>query len=193
MANKRNATKLKNKKNINRGYVDTTSTTSELKKLLLIVISILLIFGVCYFIIEFALDNKEDSNISESSNNNEETTIQYDKIILSQLLDRKSDDYYVFASKSDDDNLPDYENSIYSYTSSEDSIKIYDVDLDSPFNKKYISNTSNYDIENINELKIKGTTLFHIKNNKITNIYDNKESITTKLEELVKSVSSDNK
>lgn len=189
---RKSSSNLNSNKKIDRGYVDTTSTTSELKKLLIIIISILLIFVLCYFIISVALDHKKDSTASESNNSSEEATIQYDKILLSQLLNRDLEEYYVFASKSNDDNLSDYENSIYSYTSSEESVKVYDVDLDSSFNKKYISDNSNYDIDSIEDLRVKGTTLFYIKDNKIEDVYDGKELINSKLEELVESVS-DNK
>ena len=59
--------------------------------------------------------------------------------------------------------------------------KIYQLDLNDGFNKKYKSETSNPDAKSINELKFGKLTLIKVKNGNIVKYIENKDDIRSEL------------
>ena len=57
------------------------------------------------------------------------------------------------------------------YSSKEDAIRVYTADLKNPLNSNFMSDSENFDIDEIGELKIKTTTLIKVKNGKIEKYY----------------------
>ena len=69
--------------------------------------------------------------------------------------------------------------------------KLYTIDLDSAFNKKYLKDDSNLNVDDIKDIRFSKTTLLHIKDHKIDDSSDDLSDITEILEDLASKVSSD--
>lgn len=181
--NKKNTTKL----DINRGYTADLDNQFELKKLIIIVGVMLVSLLICYFIVDFIIAKR--STKKTVVNSGETAVIQYDEIIVGQLLDRSYDDYYVLATTNS--KLSDFQ----SYTSKLDgennNPKLYTIDLDSAFNKKYLKDDSNLNVDDIKDIRFSKTTLLHIKDHKIDDSSDDLSDIIEILEDLASKVSSD--
>lgn len=115
-------------------------------------------------------------------NKNETSVLQYDKIMFGTLLKQKEKEYYVLAINYSDENKDIYD----TYIGMCEDIKIYKVNLDEDFNKKYFGENSILNVDDVNDLKVKGITLFEIKNNKIEKTYEGNEQVSKKLKELIK-------
>ena len=119
-------------------------------------------------------------------NNSVSSVIQYDKIMLGTLLTQSTDEYYVLALEYSNNDKDIFDTYISMYKETEGSLNFYTVDLDSDFNKKYIAENRNFNINSIKDLKIKDTTLFKIKNSKIVEHIEGNEQIIKKFANLVK-------
>lgn len=173
------------KKQAQKENINSVETYS-LKSMIKILISLLVIFGIFYFITVLLIDNRkeEDSNSSPA-------VIDSSKITLSQLLNRKEEEYYVIATQEslyessyiETNYIEFYNNYINSYKQEENSIAFYYVDLDSALNKKFLGEELNI-TNNIQELKLNDEILFKIVDGKIENYYVGKDEILDKLSEL---------
>ena len=67
--------------------------TYSFKSMIKILISLLVIFGIFYFITILLIDNRKLEDVGSSP-----AVIDSSKITLSQLLNRKEDEYYVIDS-----------------------------------------------------------------------------------------------
>lgn len=141
----------------------------NIKQLLIYVAIILITLGVFYGI-TILLTNKQEQN---QESNNYEVEIDYDTILAKDILSQSREQYYVFASTSNDENLNSYLNQIYTYQSLDDSLKVYEVDLDSAFNKSYMGSESSFETKII----FKQTTLLKVENKKVTEVYESQEDI----------------
>ena len=168
------------KKKKNNNVEISTNNMSELKKLIIFIVIIIVLFGVFYVISLFI-----DSEKTETTDNTTDavTVIQYDEILIGTLLNQNQDSYYVLITS--DDNLNDVY-SVYktSYEAKEDAIKMYTADIDSPFNKSYIAEESNFSIDKISELKVKEDTLIKVENNELVEYFEGKEEIINELKNI---------
>lgn len=153
----------KNKKNEN-----ITNINSLWKIIIIVMIAFGFFYGLTYFIAEnnrsYSWENKETSSV-----------IQYDEIIFGTMLSESPKEYYVLAFNHSDADKDIYDTYIAMYREKENSLRIYTIDLDSDFNKKYIKEN------NVNEI-----TLFKIKKSKIVEHIKGKEKVVKKFKELVK-------
>lgn len=158
-------------------YADSgNNEIGKLIKIVLIVTIIMIIFyGVTIVVTKSANSTKKKEKAKD-------TSIQYSKIIVGTMLD-KNGDYYVLLEKDDDEHLSEYKNSLQMVGISDQENKVYEIDLSSSFNSKYLSDEGNYS-SNLDEFKVKGTTLIKVSDHNIVENYDNYDSIKAKLEEL---------
>lgn len=168
-------------KKINKGYNNESDNT--IMNLIKIIMSIVIAFALFYIITYFVTKNNKTYSWE---NNSEASVIQYDEIMLGTLLSQNENEYYVLALSYSDDNKDIYDTYISMYKDKESSLNFYTVNLDSDFNKKYIGEKSNFDINNIKDLKIKDTTLFRIKESKIVKHVEGDEQIIKTFKELIK-------
>lgn len=177
--------KINKKNKVEKDKIETIKTTpTEIKKLLLIIFGILIVCAIFYGItILFVKDNKLEENKEENKSN---VSIQYEEIILSKLLNQSEKDYYVLITLDEDINNKVYNEYKNKYKDKKDSKKIYISNLNHPFNKPFISDNSNFNINNIKDLKLKESTLIRVYKNKIKEYYEGKNEIISKLKELVK-------
>ena len=172
--------KRKNKKN-NKVEI-TNNNMSELKKLVIFIIIIIVAF-VLFYVISLFIDS--ENRETEVNNEEEVTVIQYDEILLGTLFNQNKDEYYVLITSYD--NLNDVY-SVYktAYEAKEDALKIYTSNIDSPFNKSYRDNESNFSItsDKISELRIKEDTLLKINNKELVEYFEGKDNIVSELKNI---------
>lgn len=163
--------------------------TYSLKNLIRIIIVLVIILGIFYFITTLVIEPKKQDNT-----NNAQTQIDSTKITLNHLLDRKEKEYYVLATKeslydaanSKIDYSGLYNNYIREYTSLEDALPFYNVDLDDALNKTYISDELNIS-DDISKIKLNDEVLFKIKKGKIDKYFVGNKDILEALSELKES------
>lgn len=158
-------------------YYTNNSSSDELSKLIKIVLIVTAIIIVFYGV-TVVVTNKA----KEATADNEPVEIQYDSIMIGSMLNIDGS-YYVLIEDSDDVKLSEYTTFIQTIKASEDAPSIYTADLSSGFNKKYLSDESNYNSD-MNKFKVKGTTLVRVSDHEIKDVYDNYDDIINKLDEL---------
>ena len=146
---------------------------------------LLVLFVAFYFITVVVVKNRGQ----EETNN--PVVVDSSKITLSQLLNRKEDEYYVIATKSSlygnsyvsTDYADFYNTYINKYKQKEEALPFYYVDLDSALNKNYFGEELNI-TDDISKLKLNDEVLFKVKNKKIEKTYVGKDKILDKLSRL---------
>lgn len=167
----------KNNKKINLAIEEG----NEVSKLIKVIISVLVVFliflGITYFITK-----KEE--LKDNPNNS--VSIQYDKILIGQILNRTDKNYYVLIAKGDDSYLELYSAYISEYKGKDNALKVFNVDLNEGLNVPYIAETSQLSVSNASDFKFKDVTLLKIKDNKVEKAIETKDKIIEYFEELNK-------
>lgn len=154
----------KNNKSYNQDF--------EVGNLVKIILVILVVFGLFYVLTYYIQKNKK----TESNNNdtkNTITTIQYDEILMGEILNQSENEYYVLLVKNED-YTKTYKEYISKYSNGN---KFYYSLIDNGMNSRYLSDTSNLNVENIDELKVVGTSLVKVNSGKIIESYDGNSSV----------------
>ena len=159
-------------------FGDIMEEKYNLKSLIISIFIILAVLITFYFITIFITEHKIEDNEETKS----DAVIDYDTILVSEIYKQNRDSYYVLASFSKDENISSYQSNLSTYAKQENALKVYEVDLDSAFNKNYISEatdlTAKYPV-------FSETTLLKIENGVITEHYQGSD-ISTFLKTLVK-------
>ncbi len=165
-------------KTVKKSY-DNGTEVSKLVKLVIIVTVIFVIFyGITVLI------NKEEEN---KGNNNEQTaSVQYDEILIGNILKQPNDEYYVMIYDADDYDSIVYSSYLQLYKKKEDSLRLYTAQLNEIFNKIFQAEESNLDVSKIEQLKVKSSALLRIKKGKIVAHYEGEQII-----EHLKSITAD--
>ena len=161
------------------------SKNSELIKLIKIV-AIVTIIMLVFYLITLVATNKADEVNNETEKTEEteaETEIQYDYIMIGTMLNREGT-YYVLIEEDGDNRLSEYDTLIQTAGANDNAHSIYKANLTDSFNKDYLSKEANYDVDNINDFRVTGTTLVRVIDGNIDEIYDTYDTIKNKLNEL---------
>ena len=151
------------KKNNN---TDEFNLISLIKFVVVVIIAFIAFYGITLLV----TNNKETK---KESNN---AAIQYDEILVGEILNRKNETYYVLVEDSSS------ETTLSQYIGSNNNTKkVFFCDLENAFNKTYKSDESNLYVDNISEIRFKNTTLLEIENGKIVNSYEENEQIENTL------------
>ncbi len=162
---------MKNKVNVN------AANNNEMKKLIQISIIVILIFGIFYLITKVATDNTfEDEDIPR------EVEISFEEIILGDLLNQKDEEYFVLVTFEDDVYNSLYRSYLDEYYKEEREEGRYFANINNIFNKKYIGEESNFDI---NDLKFKESTLVKVKDGKLLETYEGPDAIKDYLKKII--------
>ncbi len=156
-----------------------SATNDELKKLIIMVIVVTGIFLAFYGVTIFMTHDNEETQEEVKAE------IQYTEILLSNILNQESDEYYVILSKNDQFKLQLYNSYISVYAGMEDSLKMYLVNIDNPFNESYIGEESNLEIDDINDLVVNDDALLVIEDNEVVDVYEGKEKIVEFMTEII--------
>lgn len=149
--------------------------TYSIKKAIIFVIIILIIIGAFYGITLLVTNNKKEE---EPKKDDSYVSIQYEEIVVGNIYKQNESEYYVLATTKKDNNSDTYMTNYRKYASKTGATKSYTIDLDSGFNKKYLSDNSDFSLS----LPIfKTTTLLKISDKKIIESYEGND-ITNILE-----------
>ena len=154
---------------------------SELKKLFILIGIIAVLFIIFYAAITIANKNKLNK-IFPSDDSLGETEFDYSKIMVGNMLTQNKDEYYVLAYKTEGNENNPYADEISEYESYKYEYKIYTIELNDVFNKKYVADESNFEDDNIVFSK---TTLVKVKDGKIDSVYEDDEEISNTLDDLL--------
>lgn len=153
---------------------------SELKNLIILVLVIVAIFFIFYGITAI-IDPGNKQNDPEVV----EETIQYNEIMVGQILNRSDKSYYVLVINNENEYNGLYESYLDMYVSKNKDGNYYTVDLDNAFNRKYRGDSTLVKGNDISSFKFSDTTLLKIKNQKIDKVYAEKDEIVTALKKEV--------
>lgn len=167
----------KNKK-VNKEPVVIDSATDEVKKLVTILTIVIGI--VCIFYIITVFVTKNNGNLKYSKNDSV-SEISYDTILASDIT-RKNGDYYVLVYKNSDQYLTLFKSYISKYVALDNHSDVYYVDILDALNQKYYGENNSFDVNN---LVFNDTTLLHMNDGNILDIYDNDEAIESYLKSLI--------
>lgn len=170
-----------NKKQVKQIEKDSYS----LKSFLLIILVLVIILGIFYFITTLVA-----KPVNPTDNNDGVTIIDETKITLGNILNRKEKEYYVLATKENNNTQANYQtlynNYINEYKKEENALTFYNVNLDDALNKNYISEELNVS-NDLSELKVNDDILFKIKDSKIEEYFSGSKNILKKLSNLKES------
>ncbi len=155
-------------------------TNNEIQRLVKIVLIISVLFFGVYGLTVLLTENR--TNNTEPT----EVEIQYNDILLGNLLNQFNKEYYVLVTTDKDYYTDLYNVYISMYENKKDSLKVYTSNLSNSFNLKYKGEASNTKITNINDLKLSTSTLIKVKDKKIVNVYEGKEKIVEQLKLITK-------
>lgn len=163
------------------------STDNEMSKLIILILAVAFVFALFYVITLFVTNNDSSSKSINNAANNDANSIQYEKILVSNIFSQKESEYYVLAYFDTDKYLDMYKSYLSFYKKNvSGAFPYYYVDVTDVFNKSFIGDKSNLDVSDIKDLKFSQTTLLRIKGNKIISIYEGNEQITGKLGRMTK-------
>lgn len=191
---KENKSKVISKSNAKNTATDVNENTkkegrAELKKLLILIAIISAVFLIFYGI-TCLVNNDKMSNIFKKDDSLGSTEFDYTKILVGNALTQNPEEYYILALKSDDENISSYNNLITEYNSYQYQYKIYTIDLDDTFNKKYLAEESSFDND---KLIFKKTTLIKVNNGELGEIYEADSEINDVLDSLLENAKENTK
>lgn len=155
---------------------------TNLIKIVLIVTGIFLAFYLITYLVA-----KNKANDTDKKDDTAETSIQYDEILMSNLLKQVGSEYYVLAYDAKDVYYDAYNTLITSYTGKDNTKRVYTSILSNGFNKSFydVDAKSNTNITSIDELKLNSSTLIKVKDGKIETTYEGHDAIVTYLKTLI--------
>ena len=167
----------KNNAKIKKANISNEDEFGKLIKLIIVVTVIFLLFYGITFLVNREKEEEENETTAE---------IQYDNILIGDLLTQPNDEYYVMIYDNDDYNKVVYQTYLSMYKSKEDAIRYYTADLDNPFNSSFVSEKANFNIKDIKDLKLTTSTLIKVKDGKIQKYY-----LGDKIKEHLKEITKD--
>lgn len=176
------ATKVNKGKNTKKSNPVKVSASSdnELGKLIKLVIIVTLIFLVFYVITIF-VNKKEEEKKTDTP-----ATIQYDEILIGNILNQPNDSYYVLIQDTEDLDVSIYNAYISVYKKLSDAKRVYTATLNNPLNNRFVGEEVVYDVSNVKDLRFNKTAFVKVEKGKIIDYYDG-DDIKTILIELSKS------
>lgn len=165
---KRNETKIK-------ALEEGLELDNPIKKIIINFMVVLTVILIFYFVTILVMDKSVKYNYKEDEES--VTIIQYDEIIAGETFNITDSEYFVLFYDFNGPNANYYE-----YISSNSAKKVYIVDIGNYFNKPYVSETSNKNVQKIEDLKVKEGTLIKIKDGKNVLYFEGElEEISEKL------------
>lgn len=159
----------------------SSSFSSEFSKVIKIFVVIILFFVIFYFLTVYLLEKGDDvSTIIDTTP--ADADIQYQEILAGNSFSMDDEKYYVLYYDMSLESLKStYTNIISSYEEKDDHTTIYTVDTSSAFNKKYVADRSNRDVEEIQDLKVSGPTLIEFEQGNVTSYFEGEDAIADEL------------
>lgn len=176
--------KNKVKKDIKVNKVDnSTEEYDQVTRLIRIIIILTIVISATYLFIGVFIT--KEINFSNWFNNdkevNQEVAIDYSQILGSQVFTQKPKEYYVIAYDYESE-----ETDVINYVLQQNLLvtPYYYVNTNSQFNKGVVGTTSNKYAQNYKDLKINGTTLIKVSNNKNVEYIEGYDAVIKYLKDL---------
>ena len=141
---------------------------NQIKKL--VIITLTLVFIVCVIYIISALFLTKELDWFEKDDNNQQNLVT-NTILASETFKQKEETYYVYFYDYNEEDA-EISSTVSSQLSKE---KVYRVDASSALNNKYISEESNKSAKNLDDLKVKASTVIKVSGEEIVAYYENDE------------------
>ncbi len=155
------------KKNLKKvEYSDDTEILKLIKLIVIVTVVVLAFYGITMLV-----NTKEEEKTETSA------SIQYDEILIGNILNQNNDEYYVMIYDDEDYDVKLYNVYINKYKQKDEALRFYTSQLNNPINQKFKSEESNLKVKNIEDLKVKSSTLLKIKKGKITNYYEGEKML----------------
>ena len=142
---------------------------NQIKQLISITIILVVIIGLIYLI--SALFVTKELDWFDKNDDTTIPTLATNTILASEIFKQSEEEYYVYFYdyKDEDTDISSH------ITSKLSSSKVYKVDTSNGLNNKYVSEESNKQAKNLDELKVKAPTLIKINGEKISAYYEGDE------------------
>ena len=142
---------------------------NQIKQLISITIVLVIIIGLIYLI--SALFVTKELDWFDKNDDTTIPTLATNTILASEIFKQSEEEYYVYFYdyKDEDTDISSH------ITSKLSSSKVYKVDTSNGLNNKYVSEESNKQAKNLDELKVKAPTLIKINGEKISAYYEGDE------------------
>ena len=150
----------------------------EVKKFIIIFIIVIIVVVGIYFFTKNVV--KKDENIQSDTNTDQtqEVNIDYNSVIVGNMLNKNESNYYVILYRSKDDNVGEYMTLISNYQGTSSKMPLYKVDLSSGLNSKfYDPEHINLNPNDINDYRFGNITLLEVKEGKVIKTYTELEDI----------------
>ena len=174
---------MKGKKQKRNLYKTNTSSEMEYTKIIKIAIGVVLVLALTYFVTAIA---SGEIKFKKDEVKEEETSIQYEEIIVGEMLNRNENEYYVLLFNFTDNFASYYLSLKDSYIQNDNSLPFYIIDLEKHINKDYVLSEEEKLIEKPNsltEFKATSPTIVKIKDKKVVERIYGRESILKFFEE----------
>lgn len=171
------------KKNIEEEEKDTFDFA---KKGIIAVIVLFIFFSFYILTLYITSKHNEEDSTTDYPETEEQTpastATSYENIMLGRSLSMSDADYYVICYDKTADNASNFSSIINNYTSLDEHLDIYSVDLSSSFNKKYLTEgESNKNPTDTSSFAINGPTLFKVSNHAVVDYVEGEEEISNYL------------
>ena len=171
--------KKKNIKDDKKKIEEVGSFNVDLIHIVYVILGVISIFCIFYLITFFVVVKEVDNTKYD------DVSISVDNILAGRSLSMSEEKYYVLYYETKDEETNEKYSSIvssYIYSTSEDKVKLYTVDMSDAFNKKYVSEESNTKPTKESDIAIKGTTLVIVENGEVVDYIED----ANRIEELLK-------
>ena len=164
---------VKNSKKLKQAKFENEDV-AQIRNLIIIFVIVVLVCVGIYFLTDTMIKRENNSNTTS-----QEVEIDYDIATIGTMFNRIEEEYYVLMYSSKNDSKLD--TVLNKYRSSDDYIKTYFIDLDKKVNSSILGDKLVKEPKNSKEVKVKGATLYKIKNGSVVKCYDGIEKITNVL------------
>lgn len=161
------------------------STDNEMSKLIILILVVAFVFAVFYVITLF-VTKKENDKSDDTKDQSYEATIQYEKILAGNIFSQNHNEYYVLVYFKDDNYVDYYKSYLSYYSTKENAVPYYFVDMDDVFNSSFRGENSNLNVSDAKKFKFSQTALLRIVDGKVISTYEGNENITGKLGRMTK-------
>lgn len=176
---------MKNKKQKRNLYKTNTVTEMEYSKIIKITIGVVLVLALTYFVTALASGEIKFGK-TKVEEEKKETSIQYEEIMVGQMLNRSDDEYYVLLFNFTDTFASYYLSLKYSYAKEDNSLPFYIIDLEKSVNKDYVLKDGEKLIDKpvrLVDFKATSPTIVKIKNRKIIERISDRDNVLKFFEE----------
>ncbi len=140
---------------------------------------ILIFVGVVLFFVLFYVITLQITNKNEAKKTDTETVESTGEILLGRSFNMSDKSYYVLYYDTTNEEVVNTCKSMFSsYRSANGEESIYYVDMNSGFNKSYVTTEeTNKSVEQVSDLRINGPTLIRIEQNHIVEYVEGLDNI----------------